>query len=954
MATLDDRLDLGWVKAFFAYYGARLGLVLAMVFTFATRIRGFEKFIGESGTIYFGGNDAWYHYRQVKYTVEHWPSTMPFDPWTGFPVGSDVGQFGTLFDQLLATTALLIGLGNPSDHTIRLVMLFAPPVFAALTLLPTYALAKRLADGDEWAGLLAAGILATLPGSFFFRGLVGAADHNIAEPLFMLLAVVALVSALRRAQRDSPVVEVLQTREYSVFRPTLVRAALAGVALALYLAVWPPGVIMFGVLGIFVTVDAVRSHLSHRSPEPMGIAVGSAMLVSAVLTLPLLTRYSLSVTHLSLLQVALPVAIAGWVCVLSALARVQRTPWSYVGTVAGVVAGGAITLNLAAPSAFALLQRNTLRVVGLGAMQGSSRTIQEAQTLASRGPIQEVLVNSYGMMFFVAAGAVLYLLYRAVVYDRSSDLLVVVWAVIIALAAFTQVRFGYYLAPTVAVLAGTALVTALRKLDVSLLTPRSLSGAQVIAILLVGVLLTPTLAVPVNGGITVMDGERVTDGGQNYRVWEESLSFLNGYTPEEGQLGEADNPLDYYGTFERTDDFEYPDGSYGVMAWWDYGHLITVGGERVPVANPFQQHATPAAKYLLAQSEEEAEQVVTDDLGAEQPVKYVMVDWQVVNPLAKFTALASFHPTTSMGDYLTPFGVETSQGTQVGSYLRTDQYYQSLMVRLYHYHGSAVSASSGVLQYDIGQNGLLVRPSDTSPTRFFNSSADASEFVANTTNTQQGGFGVASTTDVDALEHYRLVHTSQTDARQSSAYARSVRSDQFMYNQSARRLTSGDSGWVKTFERVDGATIEGTGPANTTVRAAVPVQSITKRTGFYYVQYAETDANGSFTMTVPYSTTGYDAVQTTADATVPLVRGAGAYQFSAVTETGGNMTVVPETLDWTASANVSELQVIGENATAVHVELQPEVGEDESEEETGGGTTNTTAAPRPTVVTVST
>ena len=34
--------------------------------------------------------------------------------------------------------------------------------------------------------------------------------------------------------------------------------------------------------------------------------------------------------------------------------------------------------------------------------------------------------------------------------------------------------------------------------------------------------------------------------------------------------------------------FQYPDSAYGVMSWWDYGHVITYFAHPIPHANPFQ------------------------------------------------------------------------------------------------------------------------------------------------------------------------------------------------------------------------------------------------------------------------------------------------------------------------------------------------------------------------------
>ncbi|MDP3103649.1 MAG: hypothetical protein Q8M95_03470 [Candidatus Methanoperedens sp.] len=53
------------------------------------------------------------------------------------------------------------------------------------------------------------------------------------------------------------------------------------------------------------------------------------------------------------------------------------------------------------------------------------------------------------------------------------------------------------------------------------------------------------------------------------------------------------------------------------MSWWDYGHIITYWGHRIPNANPFQSgigggpdHAPGASTFLTAQSEEEANAVL--------------------------------------------------------------------------------------------------------------------------------------------------------------------------------------------------------------------------------------------------------------------------------------------------------------------------------------------------------
>ncbi|MFC7115397.1 hypothetical protein ACFQH2_11195 [Natronoarchaeum sp. GCM10025703] len=58
---------------------------------------------------------------------------------------------------------------------------------------------------------------------------------------------------------------------------------------------------------------------------------------------------------------------------------------------------------------------------------------------------------------------------------------------------------------------------------------------------------------------------------------------------------------------------------------------------------------------------------------------------------------------------------------------------------------------------------------------------------------------------------------------------------------------------VKTYERVDGATITGDAAAGEDVVVALPLESDTGRP-FTYVQSAEAGENGTFEITVPYAT----------------------------------------------------------------------------------------------------
>ena len=241
-------------------------LLGVLVFMFWTRIQSYSNFVVD-GDVYFRGNDPWYHYRETTYILDNFPTSMPFDPWTGFPFGSHVGQFGTLWDYL---TALLIFAASPimggEDGAMR-VMLLMSPIVGTLVLIPTYLIARRFVD--RFAAVMAVVVLALLPGTFFSYTLVGFNDHHAGEILFQTLAVLAFLVAFAVAEREKPVWELVVDQDWAALKKPAGYAAAAGVALGLYMWTWQPGVLMVGFTGIFLAVKITSDVYHGRSPEPI-------------------------------------------------------------------------------------------------------------------------------------------------------------------------------------------------------------------------------------------------------------------------------------------------------------------------------------------------------------------------------------------------------------------------------------------------------------------------------------------------------------------------------------------------------------------------------------------------------------------------------------------------------------------------------------------------------------
>ncbi|WP_135825851.1 oligosaccharyl transferase, archaeosortase A system-associated [Halorussus ruber] len=927
-------------------------LAAAMAFMLWVRLQSYGKFI-QNGEVFFSGNDAWYHFRQVQYTVQNWPATMPYDPWTYFPYGTSVGQFGTLYDQLVATAALIVGLGNPSDQTIAITLLVAPAVFGALIVIPTYLIGKRL--GGRPGGLFGVIVLALFPGTFLRRSLVGFADHNIAEPFFQGLAVFAMMIALTVGEREKPVYELVADRDFAALRRPMIYSALAGVATAFYLWTWPPGVLLVGIFGIFFGIKLTADYARGVSPDHLAFVGAVSMTVAGLLLLVPLGTLGLSPTKFSPLQPLLAFAVAGGCVFMAWLAREfdarDVATALYPATVAGLVAALVGFVYVALPSLYQLVSNNIVRVVGFST-GAETRTIGEAQPFLSRAQPRfgiewyDVIVQEYGLMLFTAVVGALWLVWRTYRTDdhRAEYLLVLVWAAFITAAAFTQVRFNYYLAVPIAVLNAYLVKQILGFAD---LTSREsltdIEGYQVVAIVFVFLLVTPVLVWPANLGSsgyasidqtnTAMQAGQTAPGAVT--KWDGSLDWMANNTPAEGDYGGANNAdqLDYYGTYHQSDsDFDYPEGAYGVMSWWDYGHWITVEGNRIPNANPFQEGAKTAANYLLAPSEQRANTVLESMSNDSEETRYVMVDWKMVEPSSKFSAPTVFNENVSAGDFYSPVYQQSQQGQglQVAFRMKDQRYYQSQVARLYLYHGSRVEASPIVVDWNAqtyetpdGQTASYkTAPQGPNATivRRFQSMEQAEAFVANDSTSQIGGIGPFPSEPVKALNHYRVVEQSNASGTSSRSYVQTLRSELRLLQQGGiqnpNALFRTSPSWVKTFERVPGATVTGTAPANTTVTAQVRMSPSGQNGSFTYTQQAETGPNGQFTMTLPYSTEGYENWGPEQGYTNVSVRAQGPYQFYTPRNFDNG------TLNFhNATANVSEAQVIGEADQNVSVEL---------------------------------
>ncbi|MEF8820982.1 MAG: oligosaccharyl transferase, archaeosortase A system-associated, partial [Halovenus sp.] len=844
----ESKAVAAWLYEYYHYPA----LVFLIVFAFWNRIRNWSNFVVD-GTVYLSGNDPWYHLRSTQYVVENNLATMPFDPWTYFPVGTSNAQFGTLFDQIIGFSALVVGLGNPSESLVRQIVLVAPAFFALALCIPAYVIGRRL--GGRFGGIAAVAFIAFAPDRLLQVSLAGFTDHHVAEALFMSIAILGVMVALAVAEREKPVYELVAAGEIQALRGTIGWSILAGIAMSLYIWTWAPGVWVFGILGVFFVLHLSLQHLRGQSPEHAAFVGSISLLTAGVLQLAAVQTLEISATARSILQPGLAFAVAGGVVFMAWLSREveQRDDvpaYAYPGAVFGLILGSALIFALVLPDLFGFFVNQVDRVLGfITPTSSTAGTIAEFQAPDNR---LDYLYNQYHFAAVTAAIGAAIILVRQTMSDRAEgqELLVLVWAAFMVSATFTQARFGYYLTVPVGALNAVVVGFLMKTLGSAADQEFSIETYQVLTIAMVLlVMFVPLLGVPwIGADSTAVEQADGQSRAGDVLAWDDGLEWMSENTPEQGQYANPDGePMDLFGTYDRTDDHDYQDGSYGVLSWWDYGHWITAQGERIPNANPFQQGATDAAYFLLAQSEEEAidelEQRFDEDENAQ--TQYVTIDWKmaetegIVN--GKYFAPIQFHNDYQRGDFFERVYLTNSEEIRSQQQLfsqstmaQQQPYYNSMTTRLYHYHGShrepdPIGVQRGGLQQD--QN----------PVQAFDNVSAAQEWAEQRTDRTVGGIGLSPEEPVEALEHFRLVHMNNVSAVPSGGSAsqqeRQLLHSGLGFQQSlvAQRdsqitglpreiLVGSNPAWTKTFERVPGATIEGTGPANEDLVVSVPIQ----------------------------------------------------------------------------------------------------------------------------------
>ena len=149
--------------------------------------------------VVFAPADATYHMRRAFYTFSNFPEALLRDPYLNFPGGANV-PWPPLFDWIVGSVAKIFAADQAGFERVAA---WASSVFGALTVLPIYFIAVRVASPA--VGLFAGFVFSLIPICVKY-GRVGNPDHHSAVALVGACLLLLLVQLARRDLTDRAIV----------------------------------------------------------------------------------------------------------------------------------------------------------------------------------------------------------------------------------------------------------------------------------------------------------------------------------------------------------------------------------------------------------------------------------------------------------------------------------------------------------------------------------------------------------------------------------------------------------------------------------------------------------------------------------------------------------------------------------------------------------------------------
>ena len=552
--------------------------------------------------VYFNGNDAYYHARRIRYSIDHFPDVLDFDPLINFPAGAQP-IWSPTFDWLIAAVLRLLPGIDQADQ-LEGHAVWIPPLIGAGTVLVVYWIGLRFFS--RLVAVVAAASMAILPAHSFYSRF-GALDHHV--------LVAGIVAVMLMLAMDLFRDETASVVDGDANRKRIGLSIGLGASIGALVLVWPGSLLHVGVLQVAMVIrlmtaaDAESAKLwALRFSIVHGVACLAVYPMSAGNEWALWGTLSPVVLSdfqpLYFLAGAVCFGIPGLMWRTGRGAETRLTRLISSGVLGAVLLVGML---LAIPDLGAAI---TDALSWFAKDEEFQSAVNESVPLFGGSVGSARALAFFGGFVYVVPFAIAY--FGIQFRDRAEVLLLIGWGSALFLATLVQWRFMNSFSIAYCVLIGITVESAVAALrSRSSVLRRTRGAVPVVSALAIGIL-TLAFLPPV----------------QSYRLHLKNLG--------RGLRGEETIPV---GTLLHTrfiadaarflrDNSPPPEEApYSVLGPWGDGHILKYLSERAIVQDNFGDDAAPenfdrAERYFSATSESAALEFVSP-----LATRYVLVRW---------------------------------------------------------------------------------------------------------------------------------------------------------------------------------------------------------------------------------------------------------------------------------------------------------------------------------------
>jgi len=259
-----------------------ISVLLVLSFAVALYLRinlPFDRVFSDVGIKYTSA-DAYYNISLADNLAHNFPHHMTIDPYRVFP-GEPAGVLYGFIAWLIAVPAWIIGLGSPTQLHVDLVGVYLPAILGGLTVFPVFFIGKELFN--RWVGIMAAGLIAILPGEFLGRSILGFTDYHVAEALFTATTMLFLILAVKSASQQELTFNHLKQWDWGMIKKPFIYSLLASLFMGIYIFTWLGALLFAFIVALYFILQFTIDHLKGKDTDYLSCTVFVFFLVTLVI-----------------------------------------------------------------------------------------------------------------------------------------------------------------------------------------------------------------------------------------------------------------------------------------------------------------------------------------------------------------------------------------------------------------------------------------------------------------------------------------------------------------------------------------------------------------------------------------------------------------------------------------------------------------------------------------------